>query len=209
MTYVTASDVTLNSLYLTQLRWDPDIGWAYFPLEPGQGLPGHWIAEPNDPNDIIEMLSATSPYAFWADITLPEPFYGDTATTTVILRATDRENVVQSKIPLTMTLVEKSPDNLTVIARSDLFVVSVDPNFHGYYQDQWQNTYTVLYFPEQTHPELGPPEIFSDFNADDRVDFYDFALFASHWQDSVHDPNTSYDALYEEPYTWDGKINTT
>ncbi len=209
MTYVTTSDVTLNSLYLTQLRWDPDIGWAYFPLEPGQGLPGHWIAEPNDPNDIIEMLSGTSPYAFWADITLPEPFYGDTATTTVILRATDRENVVQSKIPLTMTLVEKSPDNLTVIARSDWFVVSVDPDFHGYYQDQEQNTYTVLYFPEQTHPELGPPAIFSDFNADDRVDFYDFALFASHWQDSVHDPNTNYDALYEEPYTWDGEINTT
>jgi len=209
MAYVTTSDVTLDSLYLTQLRWDPDIGWAYFPLEPGQGLPGHWIAEPNDPNDIIEMLSVTSPYAFWAVITLPEPFYGDTATTTVILRATDRENVVQSKIPLTMTLVEKSPDNLTVTARSDWFVVSVDPDFHGYYQDQEQNTYTVLYMPEQTHPELGPPGIFSDFNADDRVDFYDLALFADHWQDSVHDPNTGYDALYEEPYTWDGEINMT
>ncbi|GAI73886.1 unnamed protein product, partial [marine sediment metagenome] len=70
----------------------------------------------------------------------------------------------------------------------DWFVVSVDPDFHGYYQDQWQNTYTVLYMPYQTHPELGPPAIFSDFNADDRVDFYDFALFADHWQDSVHDP---------------------
>ncbi|GAI83212.1 unnamed protein product, partial [marine sediment metagenome] len=33
MTYVTTSDVTLDSLYLTQLRWDPEIGWAYFPLE--------------------------------------------------------------------------------------------------------------------------------------------------------------------------------
>ncbi|GAH27251.1 unnamed protein product, partial [marine sediment metagenome] len=209
MTYITASDVTLNSLDLTQLKWDPDIGWAYFPLEPGRGLPGYWIARPDDPNDIIEMLSGLYPYAFWAVITLPEPFYGDTATTTVILRAADRENVVQSKIPLTMTLVEKSPDNLTVTFLSDWFVVSVDPNFHGYYQDQWQNTYTVLYMPEQTHPELGPPAIFSDFNADDRVDFYDFALFANHWQDSVHDPNTGYDALYEEPYTWDGKINTT
>jgi len=209
MTYVTTSGVTLDSLDLTQLRWDPDIGWAYFPLEPGQGLPGHWIARPDDPNDIIEMLSVTSPYAFWAVITLPEPFYGETATTTVILRATDRENVVQSKIPLTMTLVEKSPDNLTLTFLSDCFVVSVDPNFHGYYQDQWQNTYTVLYMPEQTHPELGPPGIFSDFNADNRVDFHDFALFANHWQDSVHDPNTGYDALYEQPYTWDGKINTT
>ncbi|MBA7632456.1 hypothetical protein ES703_40002 [subsurface metagenome] len=209
ITYVTTSGVTLNSLDLTQLRWDPDIGWAYFPLEPGRGLPGYWIAEPNDPNDIIEMLSGLYPYAFWAVITLPEPFYGDTATTTVILRATDRENVVQSKIPLTMTLVEKSPDNLTVTFLSDWFVVSVDPDFHGYYQDQWQNTYTVLYMPEQTHPELGPPEIFGDFNADDKVNFYDFALFADHWQDSAHDPNTGYDALYEEPYTWDGKINTT
>ncbi len=209
ITYVTTSGVTLDSLDLTQLRWDPEIGWAYFPLEPGQGLPGHWIAEPNDPNDIPEMLTCTSPYAFWAVITLPEPFYGDTATTTVILRATDRENVVQSKIPLTMTLVEKSPDNLTVTFRSDCFVVSVDPDFHGYYQDQQQNTYTVLYMPEQTHPELGPPAIFGDFNVDDKVDFYDLALFANHWQDSAHDPNTSYDALYEEPYTWDGKINTT
>ncbi|GAH27087.1 unnamed protein product, partial [marine sediment metagenome] len=93
MTYVTASGVTLDSLDLTQLRWDPDIGWAYFPLREGQGLPGHWIARPDDPNDIIEMLSGSEPYAFWADVTLPEPFYGDTATTTVILRATDRENV--------------------------------------------------------------------------------------------------------------------
>ncbi|MBA7474979.1 hypothetical protein ES707_10342 [subsurface metagenome] len=209
MTYVTASGVTLDSLDLTQLKWDPDIGWAYFPLEEGQGLPGYWIAEPNDPNDIIEMLSGTYPYAFWAVITLPEPFYGDTATTTVILRAADRENVVQSKIPLTVTLVSKSPDNLTLTFRSDWFVVSVDPDFHGYYQDQWQNLYTVLYMPEQTHPNLGPPGIFSDFNADDRVDFYDFALFANHWQDSVHDPNTGYDALYEQPDTWDGKINTT
>ncbi|MBA7631423.1 hypothetical protein ES703_38954 [subsurface metagenome] len=190
-----------------QLRWDPDIGWAYFPLEEGQGLPGHWIAEPNDPNDIIDMLSGLYPYAFWADVTLPEPFYGDTATTTVILRAVDRENVVQSKIPLTMTLVEKSPDNLTVTFRSDWFVVSVDPDFHGYYQDRWQNLYTVLYMPEQTHPDLAPPEIFGDFNADDKVDFYDFALFANHWQDSAHDPNTGYDALYEQPYTWDGEIS--
>jgi len=209
MTYVTVSGVTLDSLDLTQLKWDPDIGWAYFPLEPGRGLPGYWIAEPNDPNDIIDMLSGLYPYAFWADITLPEPFYGDTATTTVILRAVDRANVVQSKIPLTVTLVAKSPDNMALTFLSDWFVVSVDPNFHGYYQDQWQNTYTVLYMPEQTHPELGPPAIFSDFNADDRVDFHDFALFASHWQDSVHDPNTGYDALYEQPYTWDGKINTT
>ncbi len=209
MGYVTASGATLNSLDLTQLRWDPDIGWAYFPLEPGQGLAGHWIAEPNDPNDIIEMLSVSYPYAFWADVTLPEPFYGDTATTTVILRAVDRANVVQSKIPFTMTLVEKSPDNLTVTFRSDWLIVSIEPDFHGYYQDQWQNLYTVLYMPEQTHPDLAPPEIFGDFNADDRVDFYDFALFADHWQDSVHDPNTGYDAMYEPPDTWDGKINTT
>ncbi len=209
MTYVTTSGVTLDSLDLTQLRWDPDIGWAYFPLRAGQGLPGYWIAEPNDPNDIPEMLTGSQPYAFWAVITLPEPFYGDTATTTVILRAVDRDNVVQSKIPFTMTLVEKSPDNMTVTFLSDWFIVSVDPDFHGYYQDQEQNTYTVLYFPEQTHPELGPPEIFGDFNADDKVDFYDFALFADHWLDSAHDPNTGYDALYEEPYTWDGEINTT
>ncbi len=209
MTYVTVSGVTLNALDLTQLKWDPDIGWVYFPLEPGQGLPGYWIAEPNDPNDIIEMLSGLYPYAFWADLTLPEPFYGDTATTTVILRAVDRENVVHSKIPLAMTLVEKSPDNLSVIFRSDWFVVSVDPNFHGYYQDQWQNTYTVLYMPEQTHPDLAPPETFGDFNVDDKVDFYDLALFADHWLDSVHDPNTNYDALYEQPYTWDGEISMT
>lgn len=209
MAYVTASGVTLDALDLTQLRWDPNTGWAYFLVGPEQGLPGHWIAEPNDPNDIIEMLSGTYPYAFWADITLPEPFYGDSATTTVILRAVDRVDVVQSKIPLTMTLVEKSPDNLSLTFLSDWFIVSVDPNFHGYYQDQWQNTYTVLYFPEQTHPELGPPEIFGDFNADDKVDFYDFALFANHWQDSVDDPNTSYDALYEDPNTWDGEISTT
>jgi len=209
MTYVTTSGVTLDALDLTQLRWDPDIGWAYYLVGPEQGLPGHWIAEPNDPNDIIDMLSATSPYAFWADITLPEPFYGDTATTTVILRAVDPENVVQSKIPLTMTLVGKSPDNLTVTFLSDWFVVSVDPDFHGYYQDQWQNPYTVLYMPEQTHPNLAPPEIFGDFNADDKVNFYDFALFANHWQDSAHDPNTGYDAIYEQTYTWDGEINTT
>lgn len=207
MTYVTASGVTLNALDLTQLRWDPDIGWAYFPLREGQGLPGYWIAEPNDPNDIIDMLSGSEPYAFWADVTLPEPFYGDTATTTVILRAVDRENVVQSKIPFVMTLVGKSPDNLTVTFLSDWFIVSIDPDFHGYYQDQWQNPYTVLYMPEQTHPELAPPEIFGDFNADDRVDFYDLALFADHWLDSVHDPNTNYDALFEQPYTWDGEIS--
>ncbi len=209
MTSFTASGVTLDSLDLMQLRWDPDIGWAYFPPREGQGLAGYWIAEPNDPNDIIDMLSGLYPYAFWADVTLPEPFYGDTATTTVILRAVDRANVVQSKIPLTMTLVEKSPDNLTVTFLSDWFVVSVDPDFNGYYQDRWQNRYTVLYFPEQTHPDLAPPEIFGDFNADDKVDFYDFALFANHWQDSAHDPNTNYDAMYEQPYTWDGEINTT
>lgn len=208
MPYVTTSDVTLDALYITQLRWDPNTGWTYFPLEPGQGLPGHWIAEPNDPDDIPDMLTYTSPYSFWAVITLPEPFYGDTATTTVILRATDRDNVVQSKIPLTMTLVEKSPDNLTMTSRSDWFIVSVDPNFHGYYQDQEQNTYTVLYMPEQTHPDLAAPDIFGDFNVDDTVDFYDFALFANHWQDSVHDPNTNYDALYEQPFTWDGEIST-
>jgi len=106
-----------------------------------------------------------------------------------------------------MTLVEKSVDNLNLTSRSDWFIVSVDPNFHGYYQDQWQNPYTVLYFPEQTHPDLAAPDIFGDFNVDDRVDFYDFALFADHWLDSVHDPNTSYDALYEQPYTWDGEIS--
>lgn len=208
MGYVTASGVSLDAIDLTQLRWDPDIGWAYFLVGSEEGLPGHWIAEPNDPNDIIELLSVSQPYAFWADITLPEPFYGDTATTTVILRAVDRANVVQSKIPLAMTLVEKSLDNLTLTFLSDWFIVSVDPNFHGYYQDQWQNPYTVLYFPEQTHPDLDFPEIFGDFNADDKVDFYDFALYADHWQDSVEDPNTSYDAMYEDPNTWDGEIST-
>ncbi|GAI69301.1 unnamed protein product, partial [marine sediment metagenome] len=33
MAYVTASDVTLDSLDLMQLRWDPDIGWACFWLK--------------------------------------------------------------------------------------------------------------------------------------------------------------------------------
>ena len=108
-----------------------------------------------------------------------------------------------------MTLMGKSSDNLTLTFLSDWFIVSVDPNFHGYYQDQWQNPYTVLYFPEQTHPDLDFPEIFGDFNADDKVDFYDLALYADHWQDSVEDPNTSYDAMYEDPNTWDGEISTT
>ena len=209
MTYVTSPGVPLDFLDLTQLRWDPDIGWTYFPVEYGEGLTGHWIAEPNDPNDIIEMLSVSQPYAFWADVTVTEPFYGDTATTTVILRAMDRENVVQTKIPLAMTLVEKSPDNMTLTFLSDWFIVSVDPNFHGYYQDQWQNPYTVIYMPEQTHPDLDFPEIFGDFNADDKVDFYDFALYADHWQNSVDDPNTGYDAMYEDPNTWDGEISTS
>ncbi|MGB2810115.1 MAG: hypothetical protein WBC22_20410 [Sedimentisphaerales bacterium] len=207
MTYITSSGVSLDSLDLAQLRWDPDIGWAYYLVGYGEGLPGHWIAEPNDPNDIIEMLSVSQPYAFWADVTVTEPFHGDTATTTVILRAMDRVNVVQSKIPLAMTLVEKSPDNLTLTFLSDWFIVSVDPNFHGYYQDQWQNPYTVIYMPEQTHPDLDFPEIFGDFNADDKVDFCDFALYADHWQDSIEDPNTNYDAMYEEPNNWDGQIS--
>ncbi len=212
MTYVTASGVTLDALDLTQLRWDYvepwGWDWYYFLIQDGENLHALWVGDPNDPNCITDMLSASEPYAFWADITLPEPFYGDTATTTVILRALDNLNAVQSKIPLAMTLVEKSPDNMTLTFLSDWFVFSIDTNFHGYYQDQWQNPYTVIYAPAGTHPDLDFPEIFGDFNADDKVDFYDFALYADHWQDSVEDPNTSYDAMYEDPNTWDGEIST-
>ena len=211
MTYVTASGVSLDSLDLTQLRWayvEPwGWDWYYFPIEYGENLHALWVGDPNDPNCIADMLSVSQPYAFWADITLTEPFYGDTATATVILRALDNLNAVQSKIPLAMTLVEKSPDNMTLTFLSDWCVFSIDTNFHGYYQDQWQNPYTVIYAPAGTHPDLDFPEIFGDFNADDKVDFYDFALFANHWQDSVEDPNTGYDAMYEDPNTWDGEIS--
>jgi len=209
MTYGTLSNgVSLDSLDLTQLRWDYvepwGWDWYYFPIEYGENLHALWVGDPNDPNCIADMLSVSQPYAFWADITLPEPFYGDSATTTVILRALDNLNTVQSKIPLAMTLVEKSPDNMTLTFLSDWFVFSADTNFHGYYQDQWQNPYTVIYAPASTHPDLDFPETFGDFNADDKVDFYDFTLSANHWQDSVNDPNTNYDALYEQPDTWDG-----
>jgi len=211
MDYVSlSSGMSLDSIDLTQLRWayvEPwGWDWYYFLIQCGEDLHALWAADPNDPNDVAELLSGAEPYAFWADVTLPSPFYGDNATTTVHLRALDDFNDVKSKIPLTMYLSDKTPDNMTLTFLSEWFVISEDPNFHGHYQDGWGNCYTVIYMPIGTHPDVNFPDVFGDFNADDKVDFYDFALLANHWQDSIYDPNTNYDAMYEEPNDWDGEI---
>jgi len=211
MNTTSSSGPTLDSLDLTQLRWDYvepyGWGWYYFLIQYGEDLHALWLGDPNDPNDVVEMLSCSEPYAYWADVTLPEPFYGDSATTTVILRALDDLDTIRSKIPLTMNLYDKSPDHMTLTFMSDWFIISEDPNFHGHYQDKWGNPYTVIYMPELTYPDVDFSEPFGDFNADDKVDYVDLGLFVGHWLDSANDVNTTYDAMYEEPNNRSGSID--
>jgi len=198
------SEPSLKSLVLTQLRWDPDYGWAYFYIQTGEELHAIWT-DPNDPNEIEDILSASEPYAYFAEVTLAQPFDGNSAISTVHLRAMEMD-IVKSKIPYPMYLYDKSPDNMTLTFMG-WFVISEDPDFQGQYQDEWGNPYTVIYMPELTYPDIDFPDPFGDFNADDEVDYHDLEAFSWHWLDSTEDDNTAYDAMYEEPNSWDGLIN--
>ncbi len=206
---VTTMDTTssgqpyLDWAHWYQLRWDPYLGQWYWD-DPNK-LYALWFAEPNDPNDIIETMNTCEPYVLWADVNLPEPFDGNDAHSTVILKAVKDSNVV-SKMPMSMYMYEKSPDGKVLSMFSDYVEIVDNSADQGYYYDQWNNLYAVIYVPQGGILEVDFPEIYGDFNADDKVDFYDFALFSNHYQDSVWDPNTNYDAMYEEPNNWDGEI---
>jgi hypothetical protein len=162
------SEPSLKSLVLTQLRWDFDYGWNYYYIQPEEKLHAIWT-DTNDANDIKDCLSFCEPYAYWADITLPEPFYEDSATATVILRTLDNSNNIKSRIPLIMNLYNKSPDSKTLTFVSGWFVISEDPSFYNHYQDGWGNLYAAIYTPEADHLDISFP------------DSKDFACLAADW----------------------------
>jgi len=206
-----SNGITIDQIDFTQLGWaciDPPHGhgcdWYYFYVEEGEKLPA-LFCDLNDPNDILGLLNYCQPYCWWTYLTLPEPFDGNSGKCSAFLRAVDNFNNVHSVIPIISYLYDKQANQ--VLLQSEWWVPSADPNFHGCYEDEWGNPIIALYMPEGTHPVLHLPDVFGDFNADDKVDFYDFALLSNHWQDTIEDPNTKYDALYEEPNNWDGQIS--
>ncbi|MCX5632944.1 MAG: hypothetical protein NTW93_04615 [Phycisphaerae bacterium] len=205
-TVKTLETITPNSVDLTQRRWDPQYGWAYFLIEPNENLHALWANDLNDVNDIKDMLSVSQPYAYWVVLDSNVPFYGSTATATVHLRAMDSLGDVKSMIPLKMHLHSKSADNKTLTFVSDWFIISEDPEFNGTYEDNYSNSYTVIYMPTGTYPDIDlPPN--GDFNADGHTDYKDLCMLSGHWLSSLETDANNYDLLYEEPNNIDGSID--
>ncbi len=209
---VTTMDTTssegpcLDWAHWYQLRWDSDSGQWYWD-DPNK-MHALWFADPNDPNNIIDTMTSCEPYVLWADVNLPEPYDANQAYSTVVLHSVNKTTgEVFSKMRIYMYLSSKSPDNKILTMFSDYVAIVERPEDQGYYYDKWGNPYVAIYAPQSSILEVDFPEPFGDFNADDKVDFYDFALFSNHYQDSVWDPNTNYDAMYEEPNNWDGQID--
>lgn len=197
---------SLDWAHWYQLRWDSYAGEWYWDDPPK--MHALWFAYPNDPNNIIDTMTSCEPYALWADVNLPEPFDGNDAKSTVVLRSIDKTTgEVFSKMPMYVYLAGKSPDNKILTMFSDYVVIVENPEDEGYYLDIWENVYVAIYAPEGSVLDADFPERFGDFNADDEVDYLDLALFVEHWLDSANDVNTTYDAMYEEPNNWSGSID--
>jgi len=202
----TSDGPSLDWAHWYQLRWDPYYGEWYWddPCE----MHALWVVDPNDPNEMIQKMDVSEPYVVWADVNLPEPFDGNDAKSTVVLRSIDKTTgEIFSKMRMYMYLYSKSPDNKVLTMLSDYVVVMESPEEQGYYQDSWGNVYVAIYAPEGSVLDVDFPATFGDFNADDEVDYLDLALFVEHWLDSANDVNTTYDAMYEEPNNWSGSID--
>ncbi len=174
------SVISPNSIDLTQLRWDPNYGWAYFLIEPNENLHALWIYDLNSPNQVSTFFNLCQPYTYWVVFNSDIPFYPDSATATLHLRALQSPGDVRSMIPLKFHLYDKSPDNKTLTFRSDWFIISEDTDFTGQYEDDYNNPYTVIYMPEGTYPDIDlPPN--GDFNADGYTDYRDLFMLSSYW----------------------------
>lgn len=200
-----SNGMTIDQIDFTQLRWaciDPPQGhgcdWYYFYVELGESL-HPLFCDPNDPNDILGLLHDAEPYCWWTYLTLPEPFDANSGKCTAFLRAVDDFGVYDPNMQLPIYSYFYDMNASQVLLQSEWWVPSEDPNFHGYYEDEWGNPFIALYMPSATHPVLHLPDTYGDFNADGNVDWKNLGLFSEQYLDV--DPNTR-DWRFKDPNNW-------
>ena len=141
-------------------------------------------SDPNEPNDLNELLESCNPYAFWARIT--EVNNVRAKQYNAILVARDSNNVILSRQRIVLYNM-LSDSNGTVLV-SDYIVPLQDRNHQGLYQ-VGVLTYRCLYLPNGGYMEVTKDEWYGDFNGDGIEDEKDLAILCDNWYSGIWDAN--------------------
>jgi len=162
------------------------------------------LVDPNDPNEITSILDWSQPYMLWANVTLPQA--SEPHVTTMILKsvnASTGNTISQIQVPM---YPHSTSDKITYTVHSSWVLLVDNLAEQGYYFDSKNNLYTVIYAPEGSYIKLDKSN--GDFNLDSIINLQDFALIAEHWQEDSMEPNSFYDAYFEDPANPNGIIDS-
>ncbi len=203
-----SSGLTVDWTILDQLIYHPLYGWVWASnIESPIELHVMWF-ETTDPDEITQMMDYLQPYAFWSQVSFPEPT--EPHMTTTVLTSIDPNDGVALQMYLRHISYACSPDKKTHLVHSDYFGFLDNPQDPGYYYDSgdpngnYKNLYVMTYYPENGHVKVEASN--GDFNLDTIVNLSDFSIMADRWQYAAADSSSRYNGFFENAENLTGVV---